>query len=483
LSVCCHQRGEIPNSSTDPTCPTLFQPTDALDGKLVRIRVPGGLLSSEQGRVLAKVSDRLGSSTIEVTNRANIQLRGVKASISPEILFQLQDVGLAGKILQTDWVRNIMASPTAGIDPEQLVDTRFIIKQLAQCIGSNPTFAQLSPKFSIGIDGGERVSIWQQPNDILLQAVKTQEDRERVWFHLYLAGIDARVACLPEDCIAVVEAIAQVYLDLVDSNVTRKPRFKQVLQEIGLDNYLVRIKKYFPNIFFSEDARRTNPNSDNLGIHHQRQPHLYYMGIALPLGRLTTDRLRQICNISEKYGNGSVRLTPWRGILLPDLQDPCSVQQQLEELGLSSTTNTIWGGLIACSGTSGCAASVTDTQRDALALAQYISDNSVLDKPMTIHLTGCPKSCAHHGSSDLTLVGVQIDQGDRQVAGYHLYGGDLEPPFGQKLMTNLLPTELAATISEIISIYQKECTNPQQSLRDFLNQSDLNQFGTEENSC
>jgi ferredoxin-nitrite reductase len=474
VSVCCHERGQVPN-----TCPTLFQPTDALDGKLVRIRIPGGILTSEQGRVLADTSDRLGSSAIEVTNRANIQLRGVKGSIPPEILFQLQEVGLAGKMLLVDGVRNIMASPTAGIDPEQLIDTRFIVKQLAQRIGSNFKFAELSPKFSIGIDGGEKVSIWQQPNDILLQAVKKQEDRERVWFHLYLAGIDARVACLPEDCIAVVEAIAEVYLDLVDANITRKPRLKQVLQQIGLDNYLDRIKKYFPNLSDSNYTRPTTDTCDRLGIHHQLQPHLYYMGIALPLGRLTTDRLRQICDIAKKYGNGSVRLTPWRSILLPDIQDTSSVEQQLEELGLSSATNTIWEGSIACSGTSGCAASVTDTQSDAFALAEYISNNLTLDKPLTIHLTGCPKSCAHHGSSDLTLVGVQIDKGDRQIAGYHLYGGNQEPPFGKLLLSNLEPNRLPEKIAQILAIYQREGEKKGLSWQEFINCW----FDTEGNSC
>jgi ferredoxin-nitrite reductase len=466
-----------------PLCPSLFSPNVARDGNLVRIRIPGGLLSWQQCHVLAEVSDRLGSSTIDVTNRANIQIRGLRSSVPPEILQQLQDAGLAAKNLELDRFRNIMASPTAGIDLEQAIDSRPLVRELDKYLATNLNLTQLSPKFSIGIDGGEKVSIQEQPNDVFLKAVRKEGDRKDIYFHLYLVGIDARVACLVEDCTAVVGAIARVYLDLVDANASRKPRLKQVLQEIGLDNYLDRINAYFPNLSASKYNKTPATTCDRFGIHAQRQPHLSYIGIALPLGRITTNQLRQISDITQIYGSASLRLTPWRSVLLPDIQDTSSVQKHLENLGLSTAVNNIWEGLIACSGTRGCAAAITDTQGDALALARYIQNRLHLDRAMTIHLTGCPKSCAHHGSSDLTLVGVQIDKGDRQVAGYHLYGGDLEAPFGQKLRTNLLPTELPAKISEIISIYQLRRANPQQSLRDFLNRSDLNQFDTEANSC
>jgi ferredoxin-nitrite reductase len=430
----------------------------------------------EQSRILAEVSDRLGSSQINLTNRANIQIRGLKSSISPEILSKLQDVGLAAKLTDVDHLRNIMASPTAGIDPEQLIDTCPLVVELAEYLGNNPALAQLSPKFSVGIDGGERISIQQQPNDIFLKAV-TQD-----YLQLYLAGIETKIIVSLEQCSAIVGAIAQVYLDLVPPQTTPKPRLKQIIKEIGRDNYLDRISSYFPSFTPFPTLRCSAATSllethrQLLGTHPQRQPNLYYIGVALPLGHLATSQLHQISNLAENYGSGSVRLTPWRSILLPDIQEVSIVQQQLEELGLSTPANHIWGGLVACSGTSGCVASATDTQGDALALAQYISEHLTLDRPITIHLTGCPKSCAHHGSSDLTLVGTKVENNGQHIPGYDLYGGDRETPFGQKLITNLLPTQLPQKIGQILSIYQLRRITPEQSFREFVNQYPLVQL-------
>jgi ferredoxin-nitrite reductase len=190
---------------------------------------------------------------------------------------------------------------------------------------------------------------------------------------------------------------------------------------------------------------------------------------------MTTNQLRQISDLARIYGTGGVRLTPWRSILLPDVQDPSTLWQQLEDLGFSSISNNIWGGLVACSGTSGCAASFTDTQADALALAQYIENNLTLDRPVTIHFSGCSKSCAHHGSSDLTLVGTKaaIAQNNRTIAGYHLYMGDAEHPFGRLFLSNLKPTQLPAKIAQLLSIYQLRRANCAQSFREFVNQSSL----------
>lgn len=439
-----------------PICPSLFNPTAACDGKLARIRVPGGILDRQQCLVLTDILTDLDLDSIDITNRANLQIRGLKNSIPPEMLLKLESVKLAGKIAALDRFRNIMASPTAGIDCQQLIDTRPLVRQLDEYLASDLNLTGLSPKFSIGLDGGESVSIEGQSNDILLKAVTVEGI---VCLHLYLAEIDPKKAVNSQNCLNLVRAIAQIYLDTVPVNLTRKPRLKQIVDEIGIDKFIERLEMYlFPSGSLS---LRQASNYKHLGIHPQIELDYSYIGIALPLGRLKLTQLRGIAEIIEKYGNGTLRLTPWRSILLPAIPN-CRVsvvERELEELGLSTRSNNIWGGLIACSGTRGCAASFTDTQADALAIAESLADKVTLNEPTTIHLSGCSKSCAHQGSSHLTLVGTR--------SGYDLYAGDAESPFGKRLLANLEPERSSEKISQILCDYQREAEKRHLSWQEF----------------
>ena len=479
-----HSRAVQPASG----CPSLFCPTAAQDGQLVRLRIPGGLLSSQQCRVLAAVSDRLGVGAIDITNRANVQIRGLAEALPNSLLVQLQAAGLAALLREVDHLRNIMASPTAGIDLSQLIDTRPLVRQLDEYLSSHADLVELSPKFSIGLDGGEQASIQQQPNDIQFTAVEVGQDAgvpAGVYFCLSLAGIDlakkyatARYFLLkPEDCVAAVAALAQAYLRQVqptsaDRSPTRKPRLKQVLAAIDLEEYLVHEigcvqvlrdvqmdDVQMRDVQMRDVQMRDRSRPSHLGIHAQRGGS--YIGVALPLGRLQSDALRHLADLAETYGSGSVRLSPWRNLLLPDLADADLpvVQQALEQFDLSS--HSIWGGLIACSGTIGCASSATDTQADAQALARLLEQTLTLDQPIAIHFSGCPKSCAHHGSSDLTLIGVAIEREGELLAGYDLYVGD-------RLAATGLPDQLLPGIVRLMAVYQQQRSQPSESFLEFF---------------
>jgi ferredoxin-nitrite reductase len=443
----------------------------AKDGILTRIRVPGGLLSAEQCRVLAEVGDRLHG-LIDITNRANIQIRGLRQSIPTDLLVQFQTVGLAAPFAETDHLRNIMASPTAGIDPAQQIDTRPLVRELDRYLSSHPHLAGLSAKFSIGIDGGEQVSIAQQPNDLVLRATQSG-----TYFSLNLGGNDPEAQTLllkPEDCQPFVAALAQVYLEAIVSTSARKPRLKQVLQTVGIQTVVDRIRQRLsfsltppPSVSSSSPP----PSSRYLGAHPQSQTGLSYIGVALPLGRITTRQLHQLADFAETYGKDSLRLTPWRNLLVCNIPDAhlASVQRSLEQTFHAG--NSIWGGLVACSGSTGCVSSATDTQADTAAIAQFVAQHITLDQPFTLHLSGCDKSCAHHGSSDIALVGIQ----EEGTVSYRLYVGDRDTSFGRELAT-LQPEELPERIAQLLNIYRHQRTTSHQSFRDFANQCSLIQL-------
>jgi ferredoxin-nitrite reductase len=440
-------------------CPGLFYPTFAQDGRLIRIRTPGGRLSIQQARLLVTLGNRFGK-PLQVTNRANLQIRGLPAEIPTEILIQLQTVGLAARQSQVDHLRNIMASPTAGIDPAQLLDTTPLVKELDAYLSSHPHLAALSAKFSMGFDGGERVAIAPH-NDILLTAI----DLQGIHFCLHIGGIPVFLI-KPEECIgallgSAIAPLIQVYLEASEAHTgLRKLRFKDLLQNIGVAELCNLARLSFPP---APSLPPRTPTLSPIGIHPQRQPNLSYIGIVLPLGRLETSKLQGLADLAEQYGDSTLRLTPCQNLLLPNIPNTSipPVQQKLETLGLAYSPTHIHSALIACAGNT-CASSATDTQAHALALADYLHQHIALDEPLTIHFSGCPKSCAHHSASDMTLVGTLIDQ--REF--YQLYVGTGNTPFGRELYPAVSPSQLPNLILRMLQIYQHRRI-AHESFRDF----------------
>jgi ferredoxin-nitrite reductase len=168
----------------------------------------------------------------------------------------------------------------------------------------------------------------------------------------------------------------------------------------------------------------------HIGIHKQRQPGLNWVGVALPVGRLTAAQMRALAEIAERHGSGTIRLTVWQNLLIPDVPDAAlgAVEQALGEIGLSAAASAIRGALVACTGNAGCKFALGNTKAHARALADHLEPRVVLDQPINIHLTGCPHSCAQHYVGDIGLLATKVEQGDDEVEGYHvLVGGGAGP--------------------------------------------------------
>jgi ferredoxin-nitrite reductase len=458
-------RPQVSNPAPD-ACPGLFYPTFAKDGRLIRIRTPGGWLSSHQARVLAALGDRFNQ-PLQVTNRANLQMRGLPSEIPIEVLQQLQDSGLAARSSAVDHLRNIMASPTAGIDAAQLIDTTPFIKELDEYLSSHLELAELSAKFSVGFDGGERVMIAHH-NDILLKAIDQNH------FSLHLVGVPVGVI-KAEDCIATIASLAAVYLKASQNHKgNRKLRLKQLIQNIGIPELSdrARILTQSPPILGDLGGGSAPTPTAHIGTHPQLQPDLSYIGITLPLGRLEPAQLNALADLADRHGDSTLRLTPWQNLLIPHIPHTVlpQVQQRIKSLHLHHSPLHIHSSLIACAGIT-CVSSATDTQTDALKLAEYLECHITLDLPITIHFSGCSKSCAYHGTSDLTLVGAVTD--DRPT--YQLFVGAIDPPFGQMLFT-VLPQDLPSTILQMLQRYQQQRDSPRQSFRKFADRQSLAQL-------
>ena len=430
-------------------CPGLFYGTAAQDGFLIRLRTPGGWLNSPQGKAIATWLEQW-QTTIQVTNRANLQIRGLQKSPSLEEFQTLQKLGLAAHNPSIDHLRNIMSSPTAGIDCQESIDTRPLVQELDNFIQNYPSIAELSPKFSIGIDGGGAVGIgtgstmaWQHRyNEIQLSAITVNNPTNLtsiVCFRLALGGdkqfYDTDLLIEPENCLAVVKALVKVYIDYVQQTPNikgKKLRMKHLLKDWGLAKYLEQVNSQLHRTStgiikgqeYRQAAHSTQPYF-HLGIHPQKQPGLSYIGLSLRLGQLTANQLWGLAALSETFGSGQLRLTPWQTVILPDIPDEkvSELLPKLASLGLSASPG--WdAGIVACSGKPGCAAAATATQIHASLLADYLKERLTCNSPVNIHLTGCAKSCAQPGPAEITLLGTTIEENGQILEAYQVYVGD-----------------------------------------------------------
>ncbi|MBD2150225.1 precorrin-3B synthase [Pseudanabaena sp. FACHB-1277] len=504
--------------STTAICPSLFNATTAQDGILSRIRLPAGLITASQCQLISEIVNQFGTNQfgygeVQITNRANLQIR-TSAALSENTLLDLQDYGLASSCPDTDGLRNIMASPAAGIDSQALVNTIPLVKQWNLYLLNHPELAILSNKFSVCFDGGESINISDRPNDICFKALAIKDE---IYFSLQLGSEVIGILIPYSQVIAVLAALTEVYRDYTEQKIeqrleqdsknlrSRPPRLRELLNDWGIDKYLdlvaeklnskspsIPLKKGDEEIstppftrgaggdqHLESQIERPSPLAplpkgergtrgyQHLGIHPQKQAGLAYIGIVVPLGRLTAQQLRGLAELAKQYGGGALRLTPWQNILLTDITiaDLAKVTELIANLGLSISPTNPYAAIAACSGITGCKSAHTDTQTDAKAIASHLEKCMQLDEPINFHFSGCDKSCAQHHASDIAIVG----QDSRT---YKIYIGDGEIHFGRELYAECMASELPQLMERLINVYQTQ-RQPNQNFREFVNQSDL----------
>lgn len=481
------------------------------------MRIPGGILNVAQCVAIADLVDRYSTGYVQVTNRANLQIRNLNSAISPEVWQNLQELGLASHCVEIDPIRNIMASPTAGIDRRSLLDTRPLVTAWDNYLQSHPELSELSPKFSVGFDGGESVSIRAIRNDVLFAAERRYPDSGIV-FKLHLNADRTRITIPVSQCISVLSALTKVYLEYTKNQPLierKKPRLRHLLADWGVEKYLKLVQQNLPfSLQFTsgtvknrQDACSTQINRhlacstktesncgvgilpahsisekslaryQHLGIHPQQQSGFSYIGIALPLGRLKSQQLQDLGNLAQNFGGGTLRLTPWQNLLISDIPNHriCELEKSIARLGLHSSATNLDSCLVACTGTSGCASAMTDTQSHALATVKDLAEKLELDRPINIHFSGCEKSCAQHSPIDITLVGIQIEQGDETIAGYDIYAGTTDSPFGRKIFQGVRVAEISIFTHKLLQIYQR-FREPSESLGEFVDKCAIDQL-------
>ncbi|TWT55646.1 NirA family protein [Allorhodopirellula solitaria] len=458
----------------------LFHVAPAQNSYMMRLRIPGGLNHAWQLTGMADLADRSAGGYLDVTTRANLQFREIPADQGASMLYGIRELDVISLGSGGDNIRNCTASCLSGIDADELIETIPLAKKMHHHILNHREMYGLPRKFNIAFDGGGRIASLEDTNDIGFRAVRVEEDASSeevpagVYFQLTLGGItghkdfarDTGVLLLPDECVAVAGSIVRVFVKHGDRTDRKTARLKYVLDDWGFDKFIDTVEKDYGKPLRRVDAARvTIPRHEDrmahVGFHEQKQKGRFYVGVVLPVGRMTSDQARALAHIADEFGNGEVRWTVWQNLILPGIRerDVEEVQAAILACGLDYRASSFRAGLVACTGSAGCKYAGADTKANAMTLAKALESQFEIDVPINIHLTGCHHSCAQHYIGDIGLIACQVEQGDDMVDGYHvMVGGGWgdRQGIGRPLLQSVVFDDLPALIINLIDGYLAE---------------------------
>ena len=484
----------------------LFHVAPAQKSFMLRCRIPAGELTAAQVEGLANIADEFGNGKAAITTRSNIQIREIAPRNLVNVLTRLQSLGLTSKGSGVDNVRNITASPTAGIDLQELLDTRPYAHSLHHYILNHRELYDLPRKFNVAFEGGGSVDTVADTNDIGFVAVHVGQEtrghprtpalspsegvREEsgvapsnpqsaignpqspspgVYFRVELCGItghkqlarDSGLLVNPTEAVAVAVAMVRVFVEHGDRTDRKKSRLKYLVDKWGLEKLLTETQKKLAFPLVRYPLERCRPRAPalkhgHIGVYRQSQKGRNYIGVVIPVGVMTSRQMRRLAGLAANYGSASVRLTPWQNLLIPDVPDAFveTVKRQLVRIGFHYEANQVAGGLIACTGNTGCKWAATDTKGQAVKLTEFLGRRVALDQPINIHLTGCPNSCAQHYVGDIGLQGVKV--GTAGVEGYNIvFGGGTgaQAGIGREVFKGLSFDEVPGLLERVLKTY------------------------------
>ncbi|PZV19534.1 MAG: ferredoxin--nitrite reductase [Pseudanabaena sp.] len=409
---------------------------------MVRMRIPNGLLSSQQMRVLASVVEKCGEHGVaDITTRQNIQMRGILIEDVPEMFEKFRSVGLTSVQSAMDNIRNITGSPVAGIDANELYDTRELAIQVQNLLTNNgegnPAFTNLPRKFNIAIAGCRDNSTHAEINDLAFVPAFNEENKEVFGFNVLVGGffsakriaaaISLNVWVPPEDVVALCEALLIVFRDHGLREKRDKSRLMFLIDEWGIEKFRAEVEKQIGKPLAPAALKDEIEwgKRDHIGVHKQKQAGLNYVGLQIPVGRMYADDMYEFARVADTYGSSDMRLTVEQNLLITNVSDeqvPALLQDPLLQKFPVEPDN-LMRGLVSCTGNQFCPVAIVETKNRSLALTKQLAEDYILPQVVRIHWSGCPNSCAQPQVADIGFTGCKARKDGKVVDGVDIYMG------------------------------------------------------------
>jgi len=438
---------------------------------MVRIRIPGGQLSSAQLLTIAELSKEFGRGLADITVRQNIQLHWVRIDDIPLIFDALGRVGLTTTEACGDTVRNIIGCPVSGVDANELYDATPLIRKVNDFFVNNREFSNLPRKFKIAITGCPVRCTYPEINDIGLFAVRRPSGE--VLFRARVGGglsttprfsKDLGVLIAADEVVDLCGAIASVFRDEGNRNNRKRARLKFLVEQWEVPRFRAAVEERLGRTLRRAEEPDAPPiverDRSHLGVHRQRGDSLFYAGLAVAGGRTSSYALKLVAELAHRHGRGRLRTTNTQNLIVLDLDSEsiAEFKRELRPAGLDAQPSWASKSVIACTGVQFCKLAIAETKNRARELERHLADRVTIDDHPRISVTGCPNSCGQHHICDIGLEGAltTIEGVKRETFQVFLGGGvGRHETFGRRIGVRIQSDELAESLERLFKEYKE----------------------------
>ncbi|MBL1099917.1 nitrite/sulfite reductase [Streptomyces coffeae] len=440
---------------------------------MMRVRVDGGRLTTEQLRVIGEISQEFARGTADITDRQNIQYHWIRIEDVPEIWKRLEAVGLSTTEACGDTPRVIIGSPVAGIAEDEIIDGTPAIEEIHRRYIGSKEFSNLPRKFKSAVSGSPVLDIVHEINDVAFVGVRHPEHGPG--FDLWVGGglstnpkIGVRLgAWVPlEDVPDVWAGVVAIFRDYGYRRLRNRARLKFLVADWGPSRFRQVLEDEYLKRPLSDGPAPEQPVQqwrDHIGVHRQRDGR-FYIGFAPRVGRVDGSTLTKIADLAEAHGSGRLTTTVEQKMIVLDVAEDQveSLVSGLEALDLQVKPSPFRRGTMACTGIEFCKLAIVETKGRGSTLIDELERRlPEFDQPITINLNGCPNACARIQVADIGLKGqLVMDENGNQVEGYQVHLGGalgLEPGFGRKVRgLKVTADELPDYVERVLRRFQEE---------------------------
>lgn len=436
---------------------------------MMRVRINSGIITKQQLKVLAGIAKDFGRGVANITTRGAIQFHWIQVENIPSIFERLASCSLSSVEACGDCPRTIVGNPITGVDKEELLDTTSLVQQVNEFFVLNKDFSNLPRKFKISISSSMHNAGHAQINDLAFTpATKEIDGKTTIGFHVWVGGGLSAAPMLaqkldlfvkPEEVLSVARAVCTIFRDYGYREKRTHARLKFLLKDWGVEKFQNKLLEYVDIMNERGEDQMIDWNASYYyGAHAQKQDKKNYIGLNVPFGEVTADELFALANISEEYGDGSIRTTLTQNLILTGIDDS-KLSQLLEQevfKRLSPYPDSFLGHTVACTGNEFCNLAIVETKNRAREIITYLNDKIKLDTPIRIHLTGCPNSCGQKQIADISLQGAKIKTDEGLEDAFTLWiGGTLygEGKFAENLDCRIKASEAHLVVEQLVLFY------------------------------
>ncbi|QGZ51590.1 nitrite/sulfite reductase [Streptomyces sp. QHH-9511] len=440
---------------------------------MLRVRIDGGRLTTEQLRVIGEISQEFARGTADITDRQNVQYHWIRIEDVPEIWNRLEAVGLSTTEACGDTPRVILGSPVAGIAEDEIIDGTPAIDEIYRRIVGNKDFSNLPRKFKSAVSGSPLLDVAHEINDIAFVGVHHPEHGAGfdVWVGGGLStnpklGVRLGTWVSLDEVPDVYEGVISIFRDYGYRRLRNRARLKFLVADWGPEKFRQVLEDEYLKRELTDGPAPAQPAGqwrDHVGVHKQKDGR-FYVGFAPRVGRVDGATLTKIAEIAEAHGSGRLRTTAEQKMIVLDIEEAQveSIVSALEALDLRVTPSPFRRGTMACTGIEFCKLAIVETKARGASLIDELERRiPEFDEPITININGCPNACARIQVADIGLKGqLVLDDDGNRVEGYQVHLGGalgLEAGFGRKVRgLKVTAAELPDYVERVLTRFQEQ---------------------------